>query len=245
MSETKVMLITGAARRLGAAMIMFFHQEGYNIILHYHKSKVSAEVLAEELNAKRANSVKLVSADFAMAMNYDAWLKKALSGWERLDVLINNASSFYPTKLGEITADKCYDLFASNAQAPLLLSQAALPYLKQAQGNIINVIDIHGSRPLGNYIAYSMAKASLQMLTLGLAKECAPEVRVNGVAPGSILWPEGNAELSLQQQKKLLGKVPLAKQGQVKDIITTVNYLITAEYVTGEIIAVDGGRSLG
>jgi pteridine reductase len=245
MTKIKVMLITGAARRLGAAMVKFFHQQGYSIILHYRNSKAQAEALAAELNAKRSDSVKLIRADFAKDINYETWLSEAIGNWGCLDVLINNASGFYPSKLGAITAENCYDLFASNAQAPLLLSQAALPYLNKSNGSVVNIIDIHGIKPLKDYIAYSMAKAGLHMLTLALARECAPTVRVNGVAPGSILWPEDSSELSTQQQTKLLSKIPLARQGKVEEIITTVNYLISAEYVTGEIIAVDGGRLLG
>jgi len=239
------MLITGAARRLGAAMAKYFHSQGYNLILHYRNSKVSAEALALELNSMRPNSIKLMAADFASELDYDAWLEDALSEWGHLDVLINNASSFYPTILGEITKEQWYDLHSSNTKAPLFLSQAALPFLKKQRGCIINIIDIHGNKPLRNHMVYSMAKAGLQMLTLAFAKECAPDIRVNGVAPGTILWPEGEAELSDVAQKELLSKVPLAKQGRVEDIISTVNYLTKAKYTTGEIIAVDGGRTLG
>src|SRR6056297_3160608 len=164
MTETKVMLITGAARRLGADMVKFFHGQGYNIILHYHKSKVEAEVLAAKLNERRSASVRLVTADLAKAVDFDAGLEDALSEWGRLDVLINNASSFYPTRLGEITAEKCYDLLASNTVAPLLLSHEALPYVSKRKGTVVSLIGIPGSMPLRDYAACSMAKAGLKML---------------------------------------------------------------------------------
>lgn len=244
MQKTKVILITGAARRLGAALARYFHHKNYNIVVHYRHSKAEAGQLARDLNEIRANSAYLLQADFSQTVDYQTLLAEAHNVWGRLDALINNASSFYPTKLGEITTEQWYDLFASNAKAPLFLSQAAFPFLQQTKGNIINIIDIHGKKPLKNYAVYSMAKASLSMLTLALAQECAPTVRVNGVAPGSFIWPEGINELSAALRERLLQKTPLQKQGSVNDIAGAVNYFLKAKFVTGQILGVDGGRSI-
>ncbi len=244
MAETKVMLITGAARRLGAALAEFFHHKGYELILHYRSSKKDICQLADKLNQKRPHSVQITQADFNSLEDFDGWLKKAVGKYSGIDVLINNASEFYPTKLGEIQPKQWYDLFASNAKAPLFLSQAALPYLKKRRGVIVNIADIHGISPLKDYTVYCMAKASLIMLTLSLAKECAPLVRVNAVAPGSIIWPEGAAQLSDAVASQLLQKIPLQKQGGTDCIAQGIEYLIQAEYATGKIIRVDGGRSL-
>lgn len=244
MQTTKVLLITGAAKRLGAALTAYFHDKQYNIVLHYGHSKLEAEALADKLNAIRANSVFLLQADFNEAINYNNFISQAYQTWGRLDGLIHNASSFYPTKFGEITEQQWYDLFASNAKAPLFLTQAAFPFLEQTEGSIINIIDIHGKKPLKNYAVYSTAKASLSMLTLALAQECAPKVRVNGVAPGSFIWPEGINELSQDLREKLLQKTPLQRQGTVNDIAEAVDYFLNAKFVTGQILGVDGGRSI-
>lgn len=245
MNKTKVMMITGAARRIGAGLATYFHEKGYNLILHYRNSKEDAEQLANALNAKRASSVKLIQADFKEDFDYKNWLNKAIGSWDRLDVLINNASVFYPAKFAEITVEQWYDLFASNAKAPLFLSQAAMPFLKKQKGNIINVIDASFRRPKRDYIVYSMAKSALYTLTLALAKECASLVRVNAVSPGSILWPEGKNELTKTEKEKLLRAIPLGQQGRVADIAFTIDYFISANYTTGIEIAVDGGRLLG
>lgn len=244
MQNTKVIFITGAAKRLGAALTHYFHQKNYNIILHYRQSQQEAEQLSESLNAIRENSVYTLAADFNQRLDYPALLLEAHNVWGRLDALINNASSFYPTKLGEITEEQWVDLFASNGKAPLFLSQAALPYLQQVAGSIINIIDIHGKKPLKNYAVYSMAKASLAMLTLALAQECAPTVRVNAIAPGSFIWPEGVNELSSALRERLLQKTPLQKQGTVNDIAEAIDFLLNAKFVTGQILGVDGGRSI-
>lgn len=244
MQNTKVIFITGAAKRLGAALTQYFHQKNYNIILHYRQSQQEAEQLSKSLNAIRKNSVYPLAADFNQQLDYPALLSEAHNIWGRLDALINNASSFYPTKLGETTEEQWYDLFASNAKAPLFLSQAALHYLQDVGGSIINIIDIHGKKPLKNYAVYSMAKASLSMLTLALAQECAPTVRVNGIAPGSFIWPEGVNELSAAQRKKVLQQTPLQKQGTVNDIAEAIDFFLNAKFITGQILGVDGGRSI-
>ncbi len=244
MQNTKVILITGAAKRLGAALTQYFHQKGYNIVLHYCHSKDEAEKLEKELNNIRDDSVYLLAADFNQLKNYHSFIAEAHQVWGRLDGLINNASSFYPTKIGEMIEEQWYDLFATNTKAPLFLSQAIFPFLQATQGCIVNIIDIHGKKPLKDYLIYSMAKASLSMLTLALAQECAPLVRVNGVAPGSFIWPEGINELSMALRERLIEKTPLHRQGTVEDITGAVNYFFEAKFVTGQVLGVDGGRSI-
>jgi pteridine reductase len=240
----KVALITGAARRIGAAIATTLHRNGANIAVHYRKSSADAEVLAERLNTGRSDSAALFQADLNDTEALPSLVEKVVAWHGTLDVLVNNASSFYPTPPGEITQAHWDDLVGSNLKAPLFLSQAALPALREAGGAIINLIDVHAQRPLRNHAVYGSAKAGLAMLTRSLAKDLAPEVRVNGVSPGAILWPENGMDDATRET--ILKQIPLARSGQPEDIAGCVLYLVRdATYVTGQIIAIDGGRSIG
>jgi len=240
----KVVLVTGAARRIGAAIATTLHQNGADVAIHYRSSADDAATLAGALNASRAGSAEIFQADLADIPNMPV-LIDAVRAWRgRLDVLINNASSFYPTPPGEITEEQWDDLVGSNLKAPLFLSQAALADLRKNRGVIINIVDIHAQRPLKNHTIYGPAKAGLAMLTRSLAKDLAPEVRVNGVSPGAILWPESGMDDTIKDS--ILEQIPLERAGNPDDIAGCVLYLVKdAHYVTGQIIAVDGGRSIG
>jgi len=242
MSSEKVVLITGAAHRIGATTTRVLHQHGYNIIMHYRHSASAANALADELNSVRNDSVKTLQADLHHTSGFNEIIQQALKFWGRLDALINNASSFYETPVGSISEEQWDDLIGSNMKAPLFLSQAAAPYLKQHNGNIVSIVDIHAERPLKGFPVYSMAKAGLVMLTKALAGELGPNIRVNAVAPGAILWPE---HLDDAGKEKIISRTFLKRKGEPEDISNTILYLIRdAEYMTGQILAVDGGRSL-
>lgn len=242
--NNKVVLVTGAARRIGAAIVTRLHEEGARVAIHYRSSATDAEALAERLNRERGDSAATFQADLLDNQQIPE-LVTAVTGWAgRLDCLVNNASTFYPTPVGSITEAEWLDLIGSNLKAPLFLSQAALPHLQEHGGAIINIVDIHAQRPLRNHAVYGPAKAGLAMLTRALAKDLAPKVRVNGVSPGAILWPEDG--MSDAAQQTILRQVPLARPGDPGDIAGCVLYLLRdAPYVTGQIIAVDGGRSIG
>ena len=240
----KLVLVTGAARRIGAAIVTRLHADGAQLAIHYRGSGDEAERLAASLNEKRENSAATFQGD---RLDLDAIprLVSDVVDWAgRLDCLVNNASTFYPTPIGNITAEHWDDLVGSNLKAPLFLSQAAAPHLRANRGAIINIVDIHAQRPLRNHAVYGPAKAGLAMLTRALAKDLAPDVRVNGVSPGAILWPEDGMNETVQQT--ILRQVPLGRAGDPGDIAACVLYLLRdAGYVTGQIIAVDGGRSIG
>ncbi|MDJ0657476.1 MAG: pteridine reductase [Xanthomonadales bacterium] len=238
--HSPVALITGGARRVGAAVVRTLHSRGYRIVLHHRAS--SADDLAAELELQRPDSVVLVSRDFAEENAANALAAKAVEAWGRLDVLVNNASTFYPTPVGEITAEHWDDLMLTNARMPLFLTQACAPALKQNHGCVVNIIDVHAQRPTRNHAVYSMAKAALHTLTLALARDLAPEVRVNGVAPGAILWADH--EVSSAENQAKIDKTALGRMGEPEDIAGAVAYLLEAPYVTGHVLAVDGGRSL-
>lgn len=239
-----VVLVTGAARRIGAGIASRLHEEGASVAIHYRNSSDAADALVSRLNSARDDSAMAIQADLLDTASLPR-LASQVAAWQgRLDVLINNASSFYPTPTGEITESDWDDLVGSNLKAPLFLSQAALPELRRARGCIVNLIDIHARRPLKNHPVYGSAKAGLAMLTLSLAKDLAPEVRVNGVAPGAILWPED--DMSDATKQSILEQIPMGRAGEPADIADCVVYLVRdAGYVTGQIIAVDGGRSIG
>ena len=242
--EGKVVLITGAARRIGAAIATRLHNSGADVAVHYRGSADAATELVRKLNAQRPGSAALFEADLVDIASL-ADLVDEITTWRgRLDVLVNNASSFYPTPPGEITEAHWDDLIGSNLKAPLFLSQAALPELRKSGGTIINIVDIHAQRPLRNHTIYGSAKAGLAMLTRSLAKDLAPDVRVNGVSPGAILWPED--DMGDATKDAILEQIPLARAGDPDDVAACVLYLARdATYVTGQIIAVDGGRSIG
>lgn len=242
MSNNPVVLITGAAQRIGATTAKLLHENDMNIVLHYRGSREDAQAVQKELNDKRENSVILIQADLHITNGLPALIDESVKAWGRLDVLINNASSFYPSPIGKATEVQWDDLVGSNLKAPFFLSQAAAPHLKKNNGCIINIVDIHAERPLKTFPIYSMAKAGLVMMTKSLACELGPEIRVNGVAPGAILWPEDLDDVAKQ---RIVSRTFLKHQGEPNDISKAILYLIKdAGYVTGQIITVDGGRSL-
>jgi pteridine reductase len=240
----KVVLITGAAHRIGAEMARQLHAAGMNIALHYRSSVHRAEELAATLNQQRPNSVKLIQGELLNHDDLPRIVEEAASHWQRLDVLINNASSFYATPMGTASEAQWDDLIGTNLKAPFFLSQAAWPHLKRQHGCIINIVDIHARRPMKGHPIYSAAKAGLAMLTMALAREFGPEVRVNGIAPGAILWPEH--ELDEETKQQIIDRTALKRQGSPQEIARTALFLIRdAGYISGQIINVDGGRSLG
>jgi len=242
--DDRVALVTGAARRIGAAIASALHAAGAHVAVHYRGSADDAARLVADLNARRPDSAAAFRADLLQTDAIPA-LVADVAGWHgRLDVLVNNASTFYPTPLGTITEAQWDDLVGSNLKVPLFLTQAAAPYLRSARGCIVNIVDIHAQRPLRRHLVYGPAKAGLAMLTRALARELAPDVRVNGISPGAILWPQ--ADMNAATKSKILDRVPLARAGDPADIAGCVLYLVRdATYVTGQIIAVDGGRSIG
>ncbi len=241
-NERKVVLITGAAARIGAEICRTLHAAGMNIVIHYRNSSAQATELCESLNQQRASSAAILQADLLDTASLPTLVLQAAAIWGRLDALVNNASSFYPTPVGHITEAHWDDLMGSNLKAPIFLSQAAAPYLKQQQGCIINIVDVHGFRPMKNHPVYCAAKAGLAMLTQSLARELGPEIRVNGVAPGAIMWPE--SEMNAEVQASILERTALKRQGCPADIANTVRFLMMdADYITGQVIPVDGGRS--
>ncbi|MBB71055.1 MAG: pteridine reductase [Legionellales bacterium] len=241
----KVILITGAGRRIGAAIARHCHHCGCNVVIHYRQSQAEAQLLADSLNQRRDNSAVTLQADFNELSSLTPLVDDAYQTWGRLDGLVNNASNFYPTPIAEATTAQWDDLFNGNAKAAFFLSQAAAEYLRDSRGTIINIIDIHGATPLKGYGIYSMAKAALQMQTKVLAKELAPAVRVNGIAPGAIAWPEAQNSLDPAQQQHIIDQTLLKRHGNEQDIAKAVEYfLLHSDYVTGEVLAVDGGRYL-
>jgi len=240
--EGRVVLITGGAIRVGAAICRRLHAEGANLMLHYRASAGEARLLQAELNHIRAESVALIQADLLDLNKLPAIVDQTLQTFGRLDALVNNASSFFPTPVGDITAQAWDDLVGTNVRAPLFLAQAAAPALKKSQGAIVNIADIHAERPLKNFVVYSIAKAGLLGMTRSLARELAPEIRVNAIAPGPILWPDDAAFDELSRQR-IISHTPLKREGEPDDIAKAVYFLIAeATYVTGETIRVDGGR---
>jgi pteridine reductase len=243
--QNKVVLITGGARRVGAAICRRLHAEGASLMVHYRSSATDARALQAELNETRPDSVALVQADLLNLANLPAVVHDTVQRFGRLDVLINNASSFHPTPVGEITDEDWDDIVGTNLKLPLFLSQAAAPHLRKVEGCIVNIADIHAERPMKNYPVYSMAKGGVVALTRSLARELGPEVRVNGVAPGPILWPEDEAWSDALARQRIVNTTLLKRTGEPDDVARTVRFLVQdAPYITGQIIAVDGGRSI-
>lgn len=241
--QNQVVLITGAARRVGAATARELHAAGARVAVHCRQSRDEADALCIELNRNRAGSAAVLQADLNDVGQCVRLVAESCALWGRLDVLVNNASTFFPTPIGAVNAQQWDDLFASNVRAPFFLAQAAAPHLKSARGCIVNIADIHAERPLKNYPVYSAAKAGLVMLTRSLACELAPEVRVNALAPGAILWPESG--LDAATQSKIIDRTFLKRQGTPEEIAKAVLFLIRdATYTTGQVLNVDGGRSL-
>jgi len=240
----KVALVTGAARRIGATIARTLHAHGAAVAIHYRGSADEAVALADDLNSQRTGSAASFAADLTDLASLGTLVDDVVNWHSRLDILVNNASSFYPTQMGTITEHQWDDLVGTNLKAPLFLSQAALPALREAHGTVINIVDIHSQRPLRDHTVYGPAKAGLAMLTRSLAKDLAPEIRVNGVSPGAILWPEDG--MTDDTRESILKQVPLGRPGEPEDIASAVLYLASeASYVTGQIIAIDGGRSIG
>jgi pteridine reductase len=237
-------LLTGAARRVGAAIAAALHAAGANVVIHYRSSRQAAEALAQNLNGLRARSAVTLAGDLLDVEKYPDLIDKALAAFGALDILVNNASTFYATPVGTITTSAWDDLIGSNLKAPCFLSQAAAPALRVRQGLILNMVDIHGMRPLPEYPLYSAAKAGLIMLTRALARELGPEIRVNAIAPGPVMWPEGDFDAKMQEE--IVRKTALKRIGSPDDVAQAAVYFATAApFVTGQILAVDGGRSLG
>jgi pteridine reductase len=242
--QGKTVLITGGAKRVGAAICRRLHQAGANLMLHYRASAGEARLLQAELDHARPHSVALIQADLLDLAKLPSLVEQTLATFGRLDGLVNNASSFYATPVGEIGAADWEDLIGTNLRAPLFLSQAAAAALKRTQGAIVNITDIHATRPLKSYVVYTTAKAGLVGLTRSLARELAPDVRVNAVAPGPILWPDDDQFDELSRQR-IISSTPLRREGTPEDIARAVHFLLAeAPFVTGETINVDGGRHI-
>jgi len=240
----KSALITGAARRVGAVIARRLHASGANVVLHYRSSADDAAALAQELNALRPDSVRLAECDLLEVERLPELVRVAAESFGGLDILVNNASTFYPTPVGDITAMDWDDLVGTNLKAPLFLAQAAAALLHEARGLIINLADIHGIKPLRRYPVYSLAKAGLIMLTRSLARELGPHVRVNAVAPGPVMWPEDAVDSALRE--KIIQRTALKRAGSAEDVARACLFFATeAPYVTGQVLAVDGGRSVG
>jgi pteridine reductase len=237
-------LITGGARRVGAQIVRSLHAAGANVVIHCHRSRAEADRLKAELEAVRTDSTAVVTADLLDVAKLPSLVAAAHDRFGGLDILVNNASTFYSTPLGSISLGQWDDLFGTNLRAPTFLSQAAAPELRRARGLLLNIVDIHGMRPLRDHSVYSSAKAGLIMLTRSLARELAPEIRVNGIAPGPVLWPE--AGIDEQRKQQILRSTPMHRSGSPEDIARAVLFFATdAPFVTGQILAVDGGRSIG
>ncbi|MGH8040815.1 MAG: pteridine reductase [Rudaea sp.] len=241
--QRPVALITGAAKRVGAHIARALHAAGYDLALHYRHSGTEMEALCAELETVRAGSTLAIQADLADLDQLVQIVEKCISRYGRLDALINNASAFYATPLGAVTPAQWDELFASNARAPFFLAQAAVPHLQSVQGSIVNLVDIYAERPLPNHAVYCMAKAALAMMTRALAKDLGPKVRVNAIAPGAILWPDSGQGYA--DQRELVARTPLQRTGTPEEIATAVLFLLRdATFTTGQVLNVDGGRSL-
>lgn len=239
----KVGLITGGVRRIGAAIARILHDAGMNLVLHHRSAATEAETLRGELEQRRPESIMLVQGDLLDTPGLAGLVGQAAARWNRLDLLVNNASAFFPTPVDTATEAQWDELMGSNLKAPFFLSQAAAPHLRLTQGNIVNMVDIHADRPMSKHTVYCAAKAGLVMVTKSLARELAPAVRVNGIAPGAILWPDGGVGEALQSH--ILSRIALRRLGEPQDIARALLFLVRdSGYITGQIIAVDGGRSL-
>ena len=237
-------LVTGAARRVGAVIVRALHGAGANVLIHCHRSLAAGRTLAAELEVARPDSAAVIACDLLDAAALPVLVEQARERFGALHLLVNNASSFYPTPLGGITLADWDDLLGTNLRAPLLLAQAAAPELRRTHGAVLNIVDIHGLRPLRDHTVYSVAKAGLIMLTRALARELAPQVRVNAIAPGPVLWPD--APMPEERKEKIIDKTPLHRHGSPDDIARAVLFFASdAPFVTGQILAVDGGRSIG
>ena len=243
--KNKVVLVTGGAKRVGAAIARALHARGATVMIHHRTSAREAQALVKALNAQRARSAACVKANLLDGAAPNALVQACLKSFGRLDALVNNASSFYPTKVGKLTEKAWQDLIGTNLKAPLFLAQAAATELKKRRGAIVNIVDIHAEIPLKDYVIYTVAKGGLLAATRSLARELAPRVRVNGVAPGPILWPDDHQWKNPKTRKAILERTLLKRTGTPQDIAGAVAYLLCdAPYVTGQVLAVDGGRNI-
>jgi pteridine reductase len=243
--DNKVVLITGGAKRVGAAICRELHANGALLMIHYNRSIEEARALKADLNLKRANSVAIIQGDLLNLEALPGLVSKTIEHFGKLDVLINNASSYTPTEIGTINEENWHDLMGSNLKAPMFLAQAAATELRKNHGVIINITDMHIERPKKGYVVYSVAKAGLVTLTKSLAQELSPEVRVNAVAPGPVLWPENNPQFDEVYRQRVISQTLLKRVGEANDVAKAVKFLVAdAPFVTGHILAVDGGRSL-
>lgn len=243
--QNKVVLITGGAKRVGAAICRELHAHGANLMIHYNTSKQAAKSLQAELNLQRADSVSIIQGDLRNVAIATSLIKEVTTHFGKLDILINNASSYEPTEIGQINEENWHDLVGSNLKAPMFLAQAAAKMLKKNHGCIINITDMHIESPKKGYVVYSVAKAGLVTLTKSLAQELSPEVRVNAVAPGPVLWPENNPHFDEVYRQRVISQTLLKRVGDPTDIAKAVKFLAAdAPFITGHILAVDGGRSL-
>lgn len=239
----KTALVTGGAARIGAATASMLHAAGADVVIHYRSSAAAAEALCRDLDARRPGSCYTVQADLLDPASWTVLIDAATAPNGRLDILINNASSYYPTPVGSATLEQWDDLFGSNARAPFFLAQAAAPELRRRRGCIVNLVDIHAERPNADHPVYCMAKAANAMMVKALARDLAPEIRVNGVAPGAALWPEDHVTDAARQQ--ILARIPMGRPAGAEQIAAAVMFMVTGpDYVTGQILAVDGGRSV-
>ena len=236
----KTALISGGAARIGAQIVRTLHENGYKVIIHYHQSEEIAQALCRELNSKRNSSAQVVVAD----LGDNEAIKKLTQTIKSLDLLINNDSVFYPTSIENSTIDDWDKIININLRAPFFITTGLSKVLATSQGSIVNIIDIHSDRPLKNHSIYNISKAGMKMLTKTLAKELAPNIRVNGISPGSILWPQDESQLSDKEKMMMLDRISLKRQGSPNDIAEAVLFLADSKYITGEVINIDGGRSL-
>ena len=238
-------IITGAAKRVGAAIARALHAAGANVIVHCNQSRPEADALVRELNELRAKSASVLQGDLLAYNALKGLVDQAASVFGTLDGVVNNASAFYATPIGSIDEDNWSELIGANLKAPLFLSQAAVPYLRKTRGNIVNIVDIHSERPLKDFVVYSATKAGLAGLTRSLALELGPDIRVNGVSPGAIIWPDGTSDYPTAERERIVQQAPLKRVGTPEDIAGAVKFLmLDAPYVTGQILAVDGGREI-
>ncbi|GHD66556.1 pteridine reductase [Jeongeupia chitinilytica] len=238
------MLITGAARRVGAGLVRYLHARGWRVVIHYRSNAAAATALATELNAARDGSALPVQLDLLDVARLPELVAAALTAFGRLDAVVNNASAFYPTPVGGFTETAWDELVGSNLKAPLFLAQAAAPALAQTGGCIVSIADIHADRPHPGLMLYTVAKAGLVAMTRGLARELAPKVRVNAVAPGANLWPDGGEVFDAAERERILGTIPLGRTGTPDDLAQAIAFLLDAPYLTGVVLPVDGGRSV-
>ncbi len=244
-NQHKIVLITGGAKRVGAAICRQLHAQGANLMIHYNTSVNEARALQAELNLMRPDSVAIIQGDLLNLAVLPNLVSETIKHFGRLDALINNASTYYPTEIGQINENNWQDLIGSNLKAPVFLAQAAAAELRKNHGCIVNITDMHIERPKKGYIVYSVAKAGLVTLTKSLAHELSPEVRVNAVAPGPVQWPEGNPQFDEVYRQRVINQTLLKRVGEPEDVAKAVKFLIyDAPFVTGHVLAVDGGRSL-